>query len=92
MTCALYRLDNGLPFIANATLVQNGDGSVSFDLPNGGFAGQEPNAYGVRHDQDPNTGPPQAYQRATLNGSCVTFVTRPQDEPMGYLLAQGQAY
>ncbi len=92
MKCAVYRLDTGVPFIADADLVTNGDGSVSFELPSGGFAGQEPNAYGVRHDQDPNTGPPQAYQRATLTGSCVTFVTRPQDAPQGYLLASGQAF
>jgi hypothetical protein len=92
MKCAVYRVDTGLPFIADATLVTNGDGSVSFQLPNGGYAGQEPNAYGVRHDQDPNTGAPQPYQKATVNGSCVTFVTRPQDAPMGYLLASGTAY
>jgi hypothetical protein len=91
MKCAVYRLDNGLPFIADADLVTNGDGSVSFALPSGGYAGQEPNAYGQRHDQH-DSDPPKAYQRATLVGACVTFVTRPQDAPMGYLLAQGQAY
>lgn len=91
MKCALYRVDTGLPFVAEATLVQNGDGSVSFQLPEGGFAGQEPNAYGVRHDQH-DSDPPKAYQRATVNGSCVTFVTRPQDAPQGYFLASGQSY
>jgi hypothetical protein len=91
MKCALYRVDNGLPFVASATLIQNGDGSISFQLDAGGYAGQEPNQYGVRHDQNDGQ-PPEAYQKATLNGSCVTFVTRPQDAPMGYLLASGQAY
>lgn len=93
MKCAVYRIDTGLPFIADATLVSNADGSVSFALPNGaGWAGQEPDQYGLRHPNQPANESPGAYQRATVNGSCVTFVTRPQDAPMGYLLAQGQAY
>lgn len=91
MKCALIRVDTGLPFVADATVVTNGDGSVSFALPTGGYAGQEPNAYGTRHDQTDGN-PPQAYQRATLNGSAVTFVTRPQDAPMIYLFGQGQAF
>lgn len=93
MKCAVYRVDNGLPFIADAEMRHNDDGSVSFFLPdNAGWAGQEPNAYGVRHPDQPAGDNPGAYQRATLRDSCVTFVTRPQDAPMGYLLAQGQAY
>lgn len=93
MKCAVYRVDNGQPFIADAELVTNGDGSVSFALPNAaGWAGQEPNHYGLRHPDQPHDQNPGAYQRATVNGSCVTFVTRPQDAPMGYLLAQGRAY
>jgi len=92
MKCAVYRVDTGLPFIADATLITNADGSVSFLLPNGAWAGQEPNHYGLRHADQPSDQSPGAYQRATLSGSCVTFVTRPQDAPMGYLLAQGQAY
>lgn len=93
MKCAVYRIDNGLPFIADAELQQNGDGSVSFSLPNSqGWAGQEPNVYGLRHPNQPISEAPGSYQRATVNGSCVTFVTRPQDAPMGYLLAQGKVY
>jgi hypothetical protein len=88
MKCALIRFDNGLPFVDEAALVTNGDGSVSFALPGGGFAGQEPNVYGGRDDN----AEPKAYQRATLAGSTVTFVTRPQDKPQAYLLAQGRAY
>lgn len=92
MTCTIYRVDTGAPFIANATIVTNSDGSVSFELVDGTFAGQYPDIYGQRADQAPNTGAPQAYQRATLNGGIVTFVTRPGDLPCGYLCAQGQAY
>lgn len=94
MKCTLIRLDNGKPFVEDATLVTNADGSVSFQLPTGMYAGQEPSIpgqpsqYGVRHD-GPAT---QAYQRATLSGSTATFVTRPQDLPCAYLFAQGQAY
>lgn len=94
MKCTLIRLDTGRPFVEEATLVDNGDGSVSFMLPTGMYAGQEPSLqgqpshYGVRHD-GPAT---QAYQRATLTGSTVVFLTRPQDLPMVYLFAQGQAY
>lgn len=93
MKCAVYRIDNGLPFIADATLQNNDDGSVSFSLPNNeGWAGQEPNVYGLRHPNQPSNEAPGAYQRATVSGQTVTFVTRPQDAPMGYLLVQGRAY
>ncbi len=88
MKCALLRVDTGQPFVAEAALVANSDGSVSFALPDGRYAGQEPNRYGVRHDGDG----PQQYQRATLTGSTVTFVTRPQDVPMIYLFGQGSVY
>lgn len=88
MKCTLVRVDNGQPFVADAVLVDNGDGSVSFQLPDGLYAGQEPNQYGVRHD-GPAT---QAYQRAMLAGSTVTFVTRPQDQPFVYLFGQGKAF
>jgi hypothetical protein len=88
MKCAVIRVDTGLPFIADATMVTNGDGSVSFLLASGLYAGQEPNVYGLRHD-----GPePQAYQRASLSGAVVTFVTRPQDAPMVYLVGIGKPY
>ena len=89
MKCAVIRLDTGLPFIADALLVTNPDGSVSFQIA-GGWAGQEPNHYGVRHD-DPSA-VPGVYQRATLSGSSVVFVTRPQDAPMVYLIGQGKSY
>lgn len=92
MTCTLYRVDTGAPFIANATVVTNADGSVSFELTDGTFAGQAPNVYGGRVDQAPNTGAPQQYQRATLTGGVATFVTRVGDLPCGYLCAQGTVY
>lgn len=93
MVCTLLRLDTGLPFVAVATLVANPDGSVSFQLPNNaGWAGQEPNAYGVRHPDQPAGETPGAYQRFTLAGQQVVSLTRPQDQPMVYLLGQGQAY
>lgn len=91
MKCALIRVDTGLPFVPDATLQSNSDGSVSF-LTVGGWAGQEPNVYGLRHPDQPSSETPGAYQRATLSGSTVTFVTRPQDAPMVYLFGQGQAF
>jgi hypothetical protein len=91
MKCALIRLDTGLPFVPDAIPMPNADGSVSFETPTG-WAGQEPNQYGVRHPDQPIGQSPGAYQRATLTGSTVTFVTRPQDAPMVYLIGQGKAY
>jgi len=94
MKCVLYRLDNKTPFapfVEEAVLVHNQDGSVSFQLPAGGFAGQEPRQYGVRHDQH-DADPPKQYQRATLTGNIVVFLTRPEDPPMAYLYAQGKVY
>jgi hypothetical protein len=88
LKCTLIRVDNGQPFVDEAVLVSNDDGSVSFQLPGGGYAGQEPNVYGGRDDN----AEPKAYQRATLSGSVVTFVTRPQDRPCCYLFGQGRAY
>ena len=88
MSCTLVRVDNGQPFVAEATKVVNTDGSVSFLLPNGRYAGQEPDQYGVRNDSDSS----QQYQRATQTGSAVTFVTRPGDLPCVYLLGEGQVY
>ena len=97
MRTVLYRLDTGLPFIADADEQINSDGSVSYWLPAnavlpvGGWGGQEPNAYGVRHDQ-PGNGAPRQYQRALRVGAIVTFLTRPGDAPMSYLVGQGQVF
>jgi len=89
MRCTVVRVDNGLPFIAEAMLEMNADGSVSFLLPNGQYAGQSPDGgYGVRAD-----GPdPQQYQRATLNGSAVTFFPLEGWPLYVYLLGQGRVY
>jgi hypothetical protein len=88
MRCTLLRVDNGAAFVADAVIAPNADGSVSFVLPGGQYAGQEPRQYGVRHD-----GPdPQQYQRARLEGNLVVFVTRPEDPPFVYLIGQGQVY
>ena len=56
----VIRIDTGQPFIADAQLVTNADGSVSFQLPDGKFAGQDPAQYGTRADGDAT----QQYQRA----------------------------
>lgn len=93
----LVRMDNGQDFIPQAQLISNSDGSVSFLLPGGGFAGQEPGLYGVRHDQTDGSSVPQQYQRATLAGSVVTFVPLPPEGtdkylPMGYLAYVGQVF
>lgn len=91
MVCTLYRFDGGAVFMTG-TVVTNSDGSLSCELSNGGYGGQEPNAYGVRADQAPNTGAPQQYQRFNLSGNLATFVTRAGDLPCGYLCAQGQVF
>lgn len=88
MRVCVFSVNPDDPFIADALLVNNSDGSVSFQLANGSYAGQEPNAYGVRND-NPGIG---AYQKATLKGSVVTFVTRAGDAPMVYCCGVGQAY
>lgn len=89
----VIRLDNGQPFIASAQLVKNSDGSVSFALPEGGYAGQNPTAYGLRED-GPNT---QQYQRASLNGNSVTFYPLAEQNgtvypPYTYLIGFGTVY
>lgn len=88
MKCAVYRVDTGSVFIADATVQANADGSVSLLLPNGQYAGQEPGQYGVRHD-GPNT---QQYQRATLNGGTLTFVPLQNFPACVYLIGQGKVY
>lgn len=84
----LVRVDNGQPFVVEATLETNADGSVSFRLPSGQYAGQDPAQYGARVD-GPNT---QQYQRATLSGSTVTFLPHPEFPPYVYLIGQGTVY
>lgn len=89
----VIRLDTGQPFIASAQVVTNGDGSVSFLLPTGDYAGQNPSGYGLRAD-GPNT---QQYQRATLNGNTVTFYPLAEQggtvyPPYVYLFAEGTVY
>lgn len=92
MRGTLIRVDTGAPFVADCVVQSNADGSTSFVLPAGGYAGQEPMLYGERHDQGPNTGPPQQYQRFTLTGNVVVSLTRPEDPPFVYLFGQGQVY
>jgi hypothetical protein len=84
----VIRLDTGEAFIEDAQLVTNGDGSVSFHLPNGRYAGQDPAQYGVRADGDAT----QQYQRATLAGSMVTFLPLPDYPAYVYLLGAGKVY
>jgi hypothetical protein len=84
----VIRLDNGEPFIEDAQLVTNTDGSVSFQLPDGKYAGQDPEHYGERADGDAT----QQYQRATLAGSTVTFLPHPDYPAYVYLLGTGQVY
>lgn len=88
MRVRVFSQDPQHAFIEDAELVSNGDGSVSFKLPSGSYAGQEPNAYGVRND---NAGI-GAYQKATLTGTVVTFVPRPGDLPCVYVCGLGRSY
>lgn len=84
----VFRVDTNQPFIEDAELVTNPDGSVSFKTRDGQFAGQEPNAYGTRN----NNGGIGAYQKATVSGNVVTFLTRDQDKPMVYTFGAGKSY
>ena len=84
----VLRVDNGEPFIADAQLITNADGSVSFQLPDGKFAGQDPAEYGVRADGDAT----QQYQRATVNGTQVVFLPHPDYPARVYILGTGQVY
>jgi hypothetical protein len=76
------------PFIVATKVVNNSDGSVSFELSDGRFAGQEPNVYGVRND---NAGI-GAYQKFTLSGNLVISQTRPGDAVFVYTVAVGVSY
>jgi hypothetical protein len=83
----VLRLDNGEPFIEDAQPITNADGSVSFQLPDGSFAGQDPAEYGARAD-----GENKQYQRATVTGSTVTFLPHPDYPAYVYLLGAGKVY
>lgn len=76
------------PFIIAVSIVNNDDGSISLFLPNGQYAGQEPNAYGVRND---NSGI-GAYQKFTRQGALLISITRPGDTMFVYSIAEGQAF
>jgi hypothetical protein len=59
----------------------NANGTVSLEMPDGTFAYQTPNQYGVFGFA---ATPDGAYQYAKVNGQLVAFWTRPQDQPMVY--------
>lgn len=59
----------------------NPDGSTSLLMPDGTFAYQQPNQYGVFGFSPEAVG---AYQALKINGQLVAFWTRPQDEPFVY--------
>lgn len=88
MTVQLLRLDTGTPFVLAANEQSNSDGSVSYALPNGGFAGQAPGAYGVRNDN------PEAkqYQRAKVDGGLTIFMPEGNFPPAAYLRVSGQVF
>ena len=84
----VLKITDGHPFIADAQMIANADGSVSFLLPDGKFAGQDPQEYGKRADGDAT----QQYQRATVSGSQVVFLPHPDYPAYVYLLGTGQVY
>jgi hypothetical protein len=65
--------------------VTNPNGSVSLAMPDGSFAYQEPNVYGLFHFTPNQIGP---YQSGKINGQLVAFWTRPQDVPFVYSWAE----
>lgn len=78
-------------FISAVSMLTNANGSVSFILPDGSVAGQEPNQYGVRHDA-PDVPSIGVYQMATVRGALVSFLTRPGDSMFVYTLMEGTAF
>lgn len=78
------------PFIVGDHFVYNGDGSVSIAIDPGGtrFAGQEPNAYGVRHDDTF----PGAYQKFFRQGNLLSIQTRQQDAVFVYTVVEVHAF
>jgi hypothetical protein len=89
MNCQLINVITGQPFVASCTLVQNTDGSTSFQLPDGNFVGQTPNQYGVQWTPSAEN---KQYQRSTVSGNTATFLTRDGDIPCCYLLVIGKVY
>jgi hypothetical protein len=83
----VLRVDDGEPFIESAQLITNGDGSVSFLLDSGEYAGQDPEHYGERVD-----GENKQYQRATVSGNTVTFLPHPDYPAYVYLFGAGKVY
>lgn len=76
------------PFIVADHVVTNPDGSVSFVLSDGTFAGQEPNQHGVRNDNRILG----VYQKATRTGALVAFLTRPGDQVFTYSMVEARTY
>ena len=89
--CQLYQLTDGVVFIGTTAdgptqMVNNPDGSVSFQNSHGVFCGVNP-TNGTRED-----GGNQQYQRATLTGNVVTFYPLAGYPMYSYGLALGQVY
>ncbi|HLX21647.1 MAG TPA: hypothetical protein VKR23_15990 [Gaiellaceae bacterium] len=69
------------PLLLFANWQTNPDGTMSLLMPDGTFAYQQPNQYGVFGFSPVPAG---AYQQARINGQLVAFWTRPQDPPFVY--------
>ncbi len=69
---------NEKPLLLAQRFVTNADGTTSIQMPDGSYAYQSPNEYGVFHmTNDPNG----AYQHCEINGQLVSFWTRPTFVP-----------
>jgi hypothetical protein len=79
------------PFAIADHQITNPNGSVSFVNADGSVVGQEPNAYGVRHDA-PDVAGIGVYQMATVQGALVSFLTRPGDQVFVYTVMAATAY
>lgn len=69
------------PLLLAKSFVTNADGSTSILMPDGTFAYQEPNWYGLFKFASTPLG---AYQHCIVQGQLVSFWTRPQDPPYVY--------
>lgn len=63
----------------------NPNGTTSLLMPDGTYAYQEPDQWGVFHFTPNAEG---AYQSVKINGQLVAFWTRPQDKPFVYSWAE----
>lgn len=69
------------PLLKAKAFVTNSDGTTVLQMPDGTYAYQEPNQYGIFGFSTTPTG---AYQSCKVSGQLVSYWTRPQDPAYAY--------